>query len=121
LFNIADRRLQLRAFFNGHAYLSHELKNIRSKPQPDIFVHAAREIGVDSTECLVFEDAPLGVVAGWAAGARVVGFTKTFGESLYNKAVVAAKKAKTVPSRFIAIPDFLDESYMRVYHFARAP
>lgn len=121
LFDIADRHLQLRPFFNGHAYLSHELKNLQSKPKPDIFVYASREIGVESTECLVFEDAPMGVVAGWAAGARVVGFTKTFGEKLYDKAVVAARTAKTVPGRFIAIPDFLDESYMRVYHFARAP
>ena len=120
LFNTADRRLKLRTFFNGHVYLSHELTSLQSKPKPDIFIHAARELGIEPTDCLVFEDAPMGVVAGWAAGTSVVGFTKTFGESLYDKAVAAARKAKTPSGRFIAIPDFLDESYMRVYRFARS-
>ena len=42
------------------------------KPAPDIFLVAARKLGVAPNECLVFEDAPAGVEAARAAGMRVV-------------------------------------------------
>lgn len=38
------------------------------KPQPDIFIEAARRMGVDPGECLVIEDSQYGVTAGKAAG-----------------------------------------------------
>jgi pseudouridine 5'-phosphatase len=42
------------------------------KPAPDIYIEAARQLGVDVKDCLVFEDALSGVRAGVAAGCRVV-------------------------------------------------
>ena len=42
------------------------------KPAPDIFLVAARKLGVAPNECLVFEDAPAGVEAARAAGMSVV-------------------------------------------------
>jgi pseudouridine-5'-monophosphatase len=42
------------------------------KPAPDIFLVAARELGVEPHRCLVFEDSPAGLEAGLAAGMRVV-------------------------------------------------
>lgn len=42
------------------------------KPAPDIYLEAARRLGVDPTECLVFEDALSGVKSGKAAGCQVV-------------------------------------------------
>jgi pseudouridine-5'-monophosphatase len=42
------------------------------KPAPDIYLEAARQLGVDPKECLVFEDALSGVRAGKAAGCSVV-------------------------------------------------
>ncbi len=47
-----------------------ELKE--GKPAPDIFLLAAKRIGVDPAECLVFEDAPTGTEAALAAGMSVV-------------------------------------------------
>jgi HAD superfamily hydrolase (TIGR01509 family) len=41
------------------------------KPAPDLFLLAASRVGVDPAACVVFEDAPLGVVAAVAAGMRV--------------------------------------------------
>lgn len=50
----------------------------RGKPHPDVFVEAARRIGVAPSECLAFEDAPLGVQAARAAGMTVCGITTSF-------------------------------------------
>ena len=44
-----------------------------SKPDPEIFLLAAKKLGVDPKDCLVFEDAEAGVEAAVAAGMRCVG------------------------------------------------
>ena len=44
------------------------------KPSPDLFLHAARGMGVEPKDCLVIEDSVAGVVAGRAAGMTVFGF-----------------------------------------------
>lgn len=44
----------------------------RSKPYPDIFLRAAKEIGVLIQECLVLEDSIAGVEAGKAAGGYII-------------------------------------------------
>jgi HAD superfamily hydrolase (TIGR01509 family) len=41
------------------------------KPDPEGYLRAAEVIGVDPARCLVVEDAPAGIAAGRAAGARV--------------------------------------------------
>jgi len=40
----------------------------RHKPHPDVFLEAAKRLGVDPTRCLVYEDADLGIQAADAAG-----------------------------------------------------
>lgn len=43
----------------------------RGKPAPDLFLVAARRLGVEARACWAFEDSPAGAVAAWAAGCRV--------------------------------------------------
>lgn len=43
-----------------------------SKPEPDIFLEAAKKIGQEPKECLVIEDSISGILAGKAAGGYVI-------------------------------------------------
>ena len=45
------------------------------KPHPEVYLKAARGLGVDAAACMVFEDAIVGVQAARAAGMRVIGIT----------------------------------------------
>jgi HAD superfamily hydrolase (TIGR01509 family) len=49
----------------------------RGKPEPDVFIEAARRAGYDPRDCLVIEDSVTGVTAAHRAGCRVLGFTGT--------------------------------------------
>ena len=52
--------------------ITSEEKNIPGKPKPDIFLEAARQLGVEPGESLIVEDAHAGVAAGKAGGFRLV-------------------------------------------------
>ncbi|WP_454759685.1 HAD-IA family hydrolase [Caulobacter segnis] len=54
----------------------------RGKPAPDCFLLAAQRLGHRIEDCLVFEDAPAGIAAGEAAGAKVVVVTATHSHPL---------------------------------------
>jgi len=49
----------------------------RGKPDPEPYLTAAARLGVPASECIVVEDAPAGIRAGKAAGARVIGLPTT--------------------------------------------
>ena len=56
----------------------------RGKPAPDVFIEAARRLDVTAVDCLVFEDAPMGVEAAKAAGMLVVALTTSFNEAQFR-------------------------------------
>jgi len=55
---------------------------INGKPHPEPYQKAAASLGFSPSDCIVVEDAPAGVRAGKAAGARVIGFPTTM--SVHN-------------------------------------
>lgn len=62
-----------------HPWLTSRMQHVvcgedvaRGKPNPDIFLEAARLLGVSAERCVVFEDSPLGVRAGVDAGMATV-------------------------------------------------
>ncbi len=52
-------------------------EGLPGKPQPAIFLEAARRIGVAPEHCVVFEDAPFGIEAARRAGMRAVAVCTT--------------------------------------------
>jgi sugar-phosphatase len=50
---------------------------ITGKPDPQCYELAAQQLGMNASECLVFEDADVGIAAARAAGARVIVVTET--------------------------------------------
>ena len=66
------RQVGLWPHFEPHVYSADHVAN--AKPAPDLFLHAADQLGVRPEQCLVLEDSVNGVVAARAAGMRVWGF-----------------------------------------------
>ena len=56
-------------------------EGLPGKPEPAIFLEAARRIGVAPAQCIVFEDAPLGIEAARRAGMRAVAICTTHSAS----------------------------------------
>lgn len=59
-------------WFEGHIYSADFVKN--GKPAPDLFLHAAGDMGFEPANCLVMEDSVAGVQAAIAAGMTCWGF-----------------------------------------------
>ncbi len=62
---------------------------VRKKPEPDIFLLAARLIGIPPEACVVFEDAVSGIRAARAAGMRAVGVCSSFDDATLRDAGAA--------------------------------
>ena len=75
---------------------------IHSKPDPEIFLLAAKKLGIEPASCVVFEDAEAGVEAALAAGMKCVGVGSA--EQLGKANLVIAKtadfKLQTLNSEF---------------------
>jgi HAD superfamily hydrolase (TIGR01509 family) len=66
------RKTGLWDHFAPHVYSAEHVAH--AKPAPDLFLLAAKSLGVRPEDCLVIEDSMHGVTAGRAAGMRVWGF-----------------------------------------------
>lgn len=45
----------------------------KGKPDPEPYLYAARQLGVDITQCIAIEDSPTGIASAYASGARTIG------------------------------------------------
>jgi HAD superfamily hydrolase (TIGR01509 family) len=65
--------LKMTPHFEGRVFSASNVA--RGKPHPDIFLHAAEQLGIAPRDCIVIEDSVGGVTAGRAAGSTVIGLT----------------------------------------------
>lgn len=82
----------------------------RGKPAPDIFLHAAREMGAEPERCLVIEDSPAGAQAAHAAGMRALGFvggTHLRGRTAEHRTLLLSLHAEAVLDDLGAVLDCL--------------
>jgi HAD superfamily hydrolase (TIGR01509 family) len=77
----------------------------RSKPAPDVFLHAAKQSGVEAAVCAVVEDTPTGVRAGVAAGMTVFGYC-----ALTPRQRLLDAGAHHTFERMLELPDLLSRS-----------
>ncbi|MCP4610322.1 MAG: HAD family phosphatase [Planctomycetes bacterium] len=67
------------AYINGD-----QVKN--KKPDPALFLLAAKRIGIEPSNCVVIEDTPNGVQAAKAAGAKCIAVTNSIGTTKLSQA-----------------------------------
>lgn len=93
----------LLGFFEPHVFSATMVKN--GKPAPDLFLHAAREMGAEPSDCIVIEDSPAGILAAQRAGMAVFAFTGgSHADRDEYRTEIAALSPNVV---FDAMPDLL--------------
>jgi HAD superfamily hydrolase (TIGR01509 family) len=80
---------------------------VRPKPAPDVYIKTAELCGISCTQQLVFEDSPVGVIAGIKAGSQVVAIptvhTESLKKRLYSKGARAVFSAWDYPELRILV------------------
>lgn len=73
--------------FEGKIFSSYQIKNW--KPEPGIFLFAAKEMGFEVKDCIVVEDSKAGVKAGISGDFKVFGFANGYNnEDLENEGAI---------------------------------
>lgn len=82
----------------------------KGKPAPDVYLEAARRLCTSPEHCLVFEDVPMGILAGKNAGMKVCAVKDTFSED-------QQKEKKELADYYISsYEDVLQHSYEVLKH-----
>ena len=69
----SDLRAELTKLFDASAAVD---EVARGKPAPDLYLEAARRLGIAPTRCIAIEDSPVGARAALAAGMTTVGIAR---------------------------------------------
>ena len=81
----------------------------RGKPEPDVFIEAARRAGYAPEDCIVVEDSVTGVTAAQRAGCRVLGFTGTHPHPDEQAPKLLAAGARVTFSDMLELPRIVSE------------
>ena len=94
--------------FEPHIYSAVMVRH--GKPAPDLFLYAAREMGVAAADCIVVEDSPAGIEAAKRAGMPVFAF---HGGSHDRGGLLAADLSALKPDRIFddmrSLPGLVEE------------
>ncbi len=97
-------KVGLLDYFAGRTFSG--IEQPRNKPQPDVYLTAAKALGVPIQRCAVVEDTPNGARAGVAAGAIVFGYVPTDGFS-DNTVALQAVGVRRFFGDMMDLPDLL--------------
>lgn len=84
----------LTAYFGANIYSSYDIKIW--KPDPAIYQFAAKDMGFSAEDCIVIDDSPVGVEAGYRAGMKTL-FYNRFNEVCEFDSVVSFCTMKDLP------------------------
>jgi len=90
--SIAQNKCNLKKYFGSHIYCVNDVNNI-CKPEPDVYLHAAKKLNVNPKQCIAIEDSMLGIQAAKKAGMFCIGINT-------NKNRAALKQADFIAERY---------------------
>lgn len=93
---ITQQCLLLNSFFDQHVYGISCVNNV-GKPNPAIYLHAARQLGIDPHECIAIEDSANGIAAAQQAGMFCIGITTSGNPYQTEKAHLIVNSYKEIP------------------------
>jgi HAD superfamily hydrolase (TIGR01509 family) len=88
--------------FGEHIYSAEQVA--RGKPEPDLFLFAARTVGFAPSQTIVVEDSVLGIAAARAAGMASIGFTGASHMNELLAAQLAASGADLIVTEMAQLP-----------------
>ncbi len=97
--------------FRPYVFSASDL-GVEKKPAPDVFLHAAKEFGIDPKTCIVVEDSISGVKGATAAGMRVVGFTGGSHAWIGLADMLTEAGAETVIAKLTELPQVIEAFFM---------
>jgi len=91
-------KLKIKHFFNA-AITAEDVE--LGKPNPEVFLLAAKRLEIKQEKCLVIEDAPVGIEAAKKAGMKVIALTTTHNQSELQEANLIKKDLRKLHIREI--------------------
>jgi len=88
--------LKIKKYFNA-VITAAEIK--RGKPEPDVFLEAAKRVKVKPNKCVVIEDAPVGIESAKRAGMKCIALTTTHPEKELFNADLIVKDLSEITSK----------------------
>ena len=73
---VTEKKLNLTHYFEHHIYTINHVDN-RGKPDPAIYLYAAKQLGVAPKECIAIEDSAHGILAAQLAGMLCIGINSS--------------------------------------------
>lgn len=78
-------KLKLRDYFGEHIYGISHVNNV-GKPAPDIYLHVAKQLGIDPQYCVAIEDTSHGIESAQKAGMFCIGINSANNREALSKA-----------------------------------
>ncbi len=83
-----SQKLNFSRFFGNNMFCVNDVEN-RAKPDPALFLHAARQLNALPEDCIVFEDSLVGFQAARAAGMKCIAIKNEVNHNLISHAIHA--------------------------------